>query len=199
MTAPSQRARCTSIALICLSACFCAPGVLLAQSPVCHGRLIESNGVGPIHIGMPVDSVRATCHIVRDTMEMSEGDLYREVYVQVDDDTVSFDVNGDRVRTILVNSPHFMTSDSIHVGMRLSRFLKGRQVQILVGEGEVVLLDRAHHCGNSFALSSQAYRALPLSDAKLRRLPASTTLTAIFVTDANQVGGWCQRAPPPDY
>ena len=157
-----------------------APRFLAGQSSRCADSRITGDRVGVIRIGMPLDSVRERCRIVRDTVEMDEGEPVHIVYAFVGHDTLGIVVLRDSVSMITVRRPGFATKDSIRVGTPLSRYLVGRHPSILVGEGRVVLLDR-DHCGNSFSLSAEAYRRLPLTAASLARLPRSTVIDEIFV------------------
>jgi hypothetical protein len=157
-----------------------APRLVAAQSSRCADSRITGDRVGVIHIGMPLDSVRERCRIVRDTAEMDEGESVRVVYALVGHDTLRMAVLRDSVWMITVRRPGFATKDSIRVGTPLSRYLVSRHPSILVGEGRVVLVDR-DHCGNSFALSAEAYRRLPLTSASLARLPRSTVIDEIIV------------------
>jgi hypothetical protein len=153
------------------------------QAPIarCTDAAITDDAVGVIRIGMSVDSVRAECPIARDTTEMNEGEPERAVYALVAGDTIRLRVSNDAVRVIAVRRPTFMTADSIHVGMPLSRFLVGRHPRVLVGEGKVYLRVDGH-CGNSFGLSGEAYRRLPgLREATLGQLPATTVIDEILV------------------
>jgi hypothetical protein len=151
----------------------------------CADATIGSDRVGAIHIAMPLDSVRRRCRIIRDTTEMDEGLPGQVVYVLVARDTLRLNVLNDAVTLIRVRRPGFATTDSIRVGMTVGRFLAGRHPTILIGEGKVYLVDRAH-CGNSFGLSAEAYaRAAQLTEESLARLPRSTAIDEIVVTGSS--------------
>src|SRR6478735_666770 len=105
---------------------------------------------------MPIDSVRTRCRIVRDTTEMNEGEAERVVYALVAGDTLRIEVDRGIVRRLSVRRPAFATRDSVRVGMPFSRFLKGRQLRIGIGEGKVYVFD-TRLPGNSFGLSEEAY------------------------------------------
>jgi hypothetical protein len=159
-----------------------APHLLAAQVSACADTTITGNRVGVIRIGMSVASVRERCRVLRDTTEMNDGELGRVVYALVVRDTLRIDVLHDSVWFIKVRGPGLATTDSIHVGVALARFLVGRHPTVLVGEGKVYLLDR-QHCGNSFGLSREAYARAPgLTAAALARLPRSTMIDEILVT-----------------
>lgn len=159
-----------------------APRLLASQASSCADPTIGSDRVGLIRIGMPLDSVRRRCRIVRDTTEMDEGESARVVYVAAAGDTLRMGVRDSAVSVIAVDRPAFSTRDSIRVGTPLARFLVGRHVTVLVGEGKVFLLS-SDHCGNSFGLSAAAYAQVThLTAATLARLPRSTVIDEILIT-----------------
>jgi hypothetical protein len=169
-----------TLVLLCV-----APGFVHAQTPRCAESVIAGDRVGIVRIGMPIDSVRARCRIVRDTTEMNEGEDQRIIYALVGGGTLRIEVDQNAVWRISVRQPGFATSDSIHVGMPLSRFLVGRHPTIGVGEGRVYLFDPRHH-GNSFGLSDEAHARVPkLTAAGLSRLPRSTVIDEILVTGSS--------------
>lgn len=158
------------------------PRLASAQASLCADTLVAGNRVGSIRLGMTISDLRNACSILRDTVEMNEGEAGRVVYALVAHDTVRVDVLHDSVRFIKVHGPRFVTRDSIHAGMPLARFLIGRRPRVLIGEGKVYLRD-PQHCGISFGLSPEAYvRAPNLKAAALARLPRSTTIDEILVT-----------------
>ena len=157
------------------------PRLSSAQAPPCADATITGDRVGLVRIGMPLNSVRARCPILRDTTEINEGESARVVYALVAGDTLRIALQRNSVWLIAARRPRFATKDSIRAGMPLSRFLVGRQPEIRVGEGKVYLLDR-QHCGNSFGLSAEAYRRVPqLTGSTLSRLPRSTVIDEILV------------------
>ena len=169
------------LVVIALSA---APRLLAAQAARCADRIITGDRVGVIRIGMTLDSVRHRCAIVREAVEMNEGEPERVIYALVAGDTLSLYLRSDSVSGILVRRSSFRTADSIHVGMSLSRFLVGRKPTINVGEGSVALETR-DHCGIAFGLSGEAFaRVTHLTTATLSRLPRSTKIEGIFVSGA---------------
>lgn len=157
-------------------------GSEVVVGPGCKDSVVRARSVGPIRIGMPIDSVKARCGILRDTIEYNEGEPGRVLYASVAGDTVRVEVLRDSsVDRLSVRSPRFTTPDGLHAGMSLRAFLRGRDVvEVGPGEGKVYLSER-HHCGISFGLSDEAYARLPLTPAKLHRLPASTIIDLILV------------------
>jgi hypothetical protein len=156
-----------------------APAVV----PACDSSLITSIGVGAVENGMPLAAVAARCAVLRDTTELNEGAGQRVVYALVAGDTLRLEIVRDSVWRIAVRSPTFATSDSLRVGMSLSRFLTARAPTIGIGEGKVYVFDRSHP-GNSFGLSAEAFaRVSGLTPARLHELPASTVIDEILVTN----------------
>jgi hypothetical protein len=159
-----------------------APHFDHAQARGCSTSVILSDRVGIVRNGMPIDSVRTRCQIIRDTSEMNEGEDQRVVYALVAGDTLRIEANRGMVWRLSVRRPAFATTDSVRVGMPLSRFLNGRQLRIGIGEGKVYVFD-SRHPRNSFGLSHEAYaRAPKLTVAALRRLPRTTIIDEILVT-----------------
>jgi hypothetical protein len=131
---------------------------------------------------MPVDSIRVICSIIRDTSEMAEGDRYRVVYALVANDTLKIDISRDRIRTITVERPTYVTVDSIRVGMPVSEFLKRWQPEVVVGEGKMFMLDDRNLPGLSFGLTQEAYHRAPtINKSNLSTLPRSTHIDLILV------------------
>jgi hypothetical protein len=158
-----------------------APSLAGAQSAGCSASLILADRVGIVRIGMPMDSVRSQCRVIRDTSEMDEGEAHHVAYAVVAGDTLRINIDHDVVWRLSVRRPRFATQDSIRVGMPLSRFLVGRHPDIGVGEGKVYLFD-PRHPGNSFGLSDEAYaHVATLTSAGLARLPRSTIIDEILV------------------
>ena len=161
---------------------------LLAQAPRrgCSDSMIQFDRVGIVRNGMPLDSVRTLCRVVRDTTEENEGEDQQVVYALVGGDTLRIEVDRDTVWRLSVRRPGFATRDSIHVGTPVSRFIVGRHLTIGIGEGKVYVFD-ARHRGNSFGLSHEAYDRVPkLTAAGLARLPRTTVIDEILVTGTSK-------------
>lgn len=158
-----------------------APGVNPAAAGPCGAPVIDGDGVGAIRIGMDADSVKAHCSVARDTVEMrTEGEQERLLVVALGGDTANAEIDSGRVWRIEIRTPKLRTADSLGVGTPLSRLLalKGG-VQGLAGEGHMFLLAEAR-CGLSFELSAPAAPG-DWQRARLRSLPATTTVTRVLV------------------
>lgn len=158
-----------------------APGVNPAAAGPCGAPVIDGDGVGAIRIGMDADSVKAHCSVARDTVEMrTEGQQERLLVVALGGDTANAEIDSGRVWRIEIRTPKLRTADSLGVGTPLSRLLalKGG-VQGLAGEGHMFLLAEAR-CGLSFELSAPAAPG-DWQRARLRSLPATTTVTRVLV------------------
>lgn len=160
------------------------PAVANAESggPGCSASVILGDRVGIVRIGMPMDSLRSRCRVIRDTSETNEGDEQHVVYALVGGDTLRIEAERNVVWRLSVRRPGFATRDSIRVGTPLSRFLIGRRPTLDVGGGKVYVFD-ARHPGNGFGLSNEAFARVPkLTAAGLTRLPPSTIIDEILVT-----------------
>ena len=123
------------------------------------GRLTGGR-VGALYLGMPVDSVRLRCRVVRDTVEQDEGGDARYLVILVGPDTLRALVRSDRVDDILVQSSRFATADGIRVGTRLARLLSYRGLSGGAGEGEYYVDADSNPalCGLSFRLDFDGRR-----------------------------------------
>jgi hypothetical protein len=149
----------------------------------CGDPIVTGAGVGALRIGAPVDSVRARCPIVRDTVELrAEGQPSRVITVLIGGDTVDAEVDSGRVWRIEVTRPSPRTSDSLGVGTPLARLLELAEVRALSGEGAAYLQSPAR-CGLSFQLSSTGPGGLRAEWdlAALRRFPPSTVVSRMLV------------------
>lgn len=148
----------------------------------CGRPVVDGDGVGAIRIGMPADSVKAHCAVVRDTMELrSEGQLERILVVAFGGDTANVEVSSELVWRIEITEPGLRTADWLGVGTPLATLLavKGG-VQGLTGEGNLFLITEAH-CGLSFELSEPRSPAGSWSAERLRTLPPNTVVKRVLV------------------
>jgi hypothetical protein len=147
-----------------------------AASP-CGDGTIRETGLGELRIGLPVESVKSRCTVVRDTTELrAEGMKARVISIVFGRDTVEAEVVDDKVWRIEVAHPDLMTRDSLHVGTPLGRLLKLRGVHTARGEGGVYLLT-PEHCGLSFRLSGPGLQALPAEADKAWLEPLASTVS----------------------
>jgi hypothetical protein len=124
--------------------------------PICgaENRLLTGDGVAGLHPGMPIDSVKLLCRVVRDAVEQNEGGGTRYLAILIGPDTLRAEIVDERVDRILVESARFATADGIRVGTRLGRLLAFRGVTGGMGEGEYYVDADASRslCGLSFRL-----------------------------------------------
>jgi hypothetical protein len=158
-----------------------APAVA-PQVASCGRPVMDGDGVGDIRIGMPVDSVKARCTVLRDTVERrAEGQLEHVLVAPFEGDSALIELSDGRVWRIEVTSPGIRTSNWLGVGTPLSTLLSlGGGVQGLTGEGSLFLISQAL-CGLSFELSEPGSPAGTWNVARLRTLPRSTVVKRVLV------------------
>jgi hypothetical protein len=148
----------------------------------CGRPVVDGSGIGAIRLGMPAETVKTRCLVVRDTVELrSEGQQERILVVAFGTDTAHVEVNDGRVWRIEITNPGLRTADWIGVGTPLSALLalKGG-MQGLTGEGSLFLITEAK-CGLSFELSEPRSPSGTWPEERLRKLPASTVVKRILV------------------
>ena len=156
-----------------------------AVTSTCGNEFIGAEGIGRVSIGAPLDSVRVSCKVVRDTtVRADEGTMARKVTVSLSSDTVVAEIVNGRVWRVEVNSSRFRTRDSLGVGTPLERLLTLEDPRGVNGEGRYYVLS-PDHCGLSFRLSEgwnpQTVR-IPIDRAKLSRLPRSVVVSQVLIT-----------------
>ncbi|MFL5568176.1 MAG: hypothetical protein ACJ79B_10895 [Gemmatimonadaceae bacterium] len=154
----------------------------VAPTTGCGEKTLTGNGAGALRIGLSADSVKALCHVVRDTTFRGlEGMMERRVVVALDADTVEAEVVDNRVWRLDIAARGLRTADSLGVGSTLQELLRLDQPQGLVGEGVLVVVSR-QHCGLSFMLAG----GLPQSavrnwnKAALSRLDPATRVARVL-------------------
>lgn len=159
-----------------------APAPAARQVTSCGRPVMDGDGVGNVRIGMAVDSVKARCTVLRDTVERrSEGQLERILVVPFEDDTAAVEVSEGRVWRIEITRPGIRTANWLGVGTPLPALLdlKGG-VQGLTGEGNLFLISQAL-CGMSFELSEPRAPSGSWNAERLRTLPKSTVVKRVLV------------------
>lgn len=160
-----------------------------AVSDACGRPVIDGEGVGGIRLGMEVDTVKAHCAIIRDTVELrSEGQAERILVAAFGDDTVTVEVDSARVWRIEITDPGLRTADWLGVGTPLSALLalKGGK-QGLTGEGNLFVITEAR-CGLSFELSEPRSPSGAWPVERLRTLPKSTVVKRVLVVGCRNWG-----------
>jgi hypothetical protein len=156
----------------------------IAPATTCGDDFIGAEGIGKLSIGAPLDSIRASCRIIRDTIVLAdEGQRARRVTVSLPADTVVAEIVAGRVWRIEVNSPRFRTRDSLGVGTPIARLLALEDPRGANGEGRFYVLS-PDHCGLSFRLSEGWPGTLrhPIDRAKLSQVPRTTTVSTVLIT-----------------
>jgi hypothetical protein len=143
-----------------------------ARFDVCaRGGPLTSNGIGPLKIGLTVDSLKKVCRVISERRLTPEYAI-TQFRVPVGSDTLSVYEEGGRVYWIEVQSKAFRTVDSVGVGSSLERLLTFEGLDGGVGDGdseyELTAL-RSPVCGLVFWVDSKT--ATAISDI-VRRAPA---------------------------
>lgn len=115
--------------------------------------LLAGDRAGALRLGMTSAAAKRACPVVRDTTEDIEGERLRRLTFVVLGDTLRAWVVDGALHNILVESPRFMTADSVRVGMPLSRLFAYKGLTGGYGEGDYyVMSDSAPVCGLSFLI-----------------------------------------------
>ena len=123
-----------------------------AAKPCLDGAaILEHDGVGALRIGKTVDSVRAACQVVRDTVGTNEGQPERRIAVAIGVDTVTAVVVGDSIWRIHVRTPGIRTADSVGVGTTAARLRGEPGARVISGEGKNFIVVPSR-CGFSFRI-----------------------------------------------
>ena len=153
----------------------------------CNDRIIRDPGIGPLRIGISVDSVMKLCRVVRDTLQQGiEGMPERRISVAFPAGLVEAEVVDGKVWRLDINSPAFRTPDSVGVGSTIADLLRLDEPDGGVGEGAFFLISRKH-CGQSYQMSggipSRTVRRWGRKE--LEALPSSVRVTRVLVFDCH--------------
>lgn len=163
-----------------------------ATSTACAARLVTDDAVGPLRLGVSIDSVRRMCRVVHDTTVKVYATAYpvRQLSVLLGDDTAVVSVASGRVRDIQLSSRTFATADSLGVGTTLRRILQLAQPKGYGVNGELVVASPAK-CGLTFLFAGRfpELRDGEKDVAVLRRLPPDTPVDRIRIDGCPQEGG----------
>jgi hypothetical protein len=135
-------------------------------------------------VGATLDSVSASCTVLRDTTETrAEGLSARILSVPIGGDTAEAEIVDGRVWRIAVGRPGLRTTDSLGVGTTLAR-LTAQFPGATAGHGEDGLYATSTRCGLSFRLANPGggARSSASGVAELRRLPPNTAVDRVLVT-----------------
>ena len=150
----------------------------------CDARPVTGDGVGPIRLGMSLDSVRRVCPIVRDTTVRTDDNLPPErlVSVLMGADTATLVVGRARVWNVLLGGRTFATADSLGVGTTLHRLLNLPRVKGYATAKRLTVVAPAK-CGLAFLIDGRfdGIPAGPQDSAVLGRLPQEAQVNLIRV------------------
>jgi hypothetical protein len=114
---------------------------------------LADDGIGELKPGRTVEEVKRLCDVSSDSKQRGvEGQTERILVVQIAGDTILATVVGDKVSRLEVNTPRFMTQDSLGVDTPLRRLARMRGAQFAPGEDGVYGFVGAH-CALSFRFS----------------------------------------------
>lgn len=158
-----------------------------APVPACNDHVIRGQGIGPLRIGISVDSVKKLCRVVRDTIQQGiEGMPERRITVAFPAGLVEAEIVDGKVWRLDIHSPEFRTPDSLGVGSTIADLLRLDEPDAGVGEGAFYLISRKH-CGQSFQMSGgiPAGRVRRWGRKELEALPSSIRVTRVLVYDCH--------------
>ena len=116
-----------------------------------RGGLLTPAGIGPLRVGMPVDSLATACRVFAREF-VPEYQMTRH-QVRVGADTVEVWEQGGRVSFIRIDSPAHRTSDSLGVGSAVEQVLHIESITGEHADGGYILYARAgSYCGLTFHL-----------------------------------------------
>ena len=116
-----------------------------------RGAVLTPAGLGPLRVGMPMDSVGRVCRIIPLEPLTADGMLRHQV--RVGTDTVSVWESNGKVDFIRLDSPLHRTADSLGVGSSGEQILHLANVAGEAGDGFYVLFTREGPlCGLLFYL-----------------------------------------------
>lgn len=154
-----------------------------ARSCGVESGILTGERVGAVRLGMPLDSVKLLCRVVRDTTEEMEGEPVRFLIIAVGSDTLRAEAQQDVVARVQVRSARFQTRDSVRVGVPVERLLRFKDVSAGHGEGDYfVISDAPTVCGLSFAVRfprNADYARMDLE--RLRTLASTASVDWILV------------------
>ena len=132
-----------------------------------RGGMLSAAGIGPLRIGLTIDSLAKVCRIV-DSVRDAGSTRYR---VRIGADTTDVYEAGGRVFSISTGSPVHRTRDSLGVGSPVERLLDLPDLHG-VGfwpEAFVVHAQSGEHCGLGFWLDAKTAAAVSGVEGGIRR------------------------------
>ena len=120
---------------------------------VTSASLLTDDGIGDLKPGRPASEVKRLCDVLSDSRQAGAGGRTERVLaVQAGTDVISATVADNKVRQLEINTPQFLTNDSLGVDAPLRRIARMRGAQFAPGEDGVYGFV-AGHCGLSFRFS----------------------------------------------
>jgi hypothetical protein len=186
--------RAAAVTLVCLiAACERRAQV---EAPTCdiNTTLITDSSIGPLYVGEAVGALRTRCPAVLDTtlpIRLTDrAPSARALRLEVVGTPVVVRYDGERVTSLLVETPAFRTSDSVGVGTSIAKFRNAPGVRVVrtAPQAEVVLRDRAR-CGMEFYLSGAgtppppAEMDPPLTGSSLGTWPDAIVVNAVRISE----------------
>ena len=120
----------------------------------CAPAALDGRGIGALRIGLPMDSLRTLCRVVRDTTELRDEGMSAHVLdVAIGVDTVEAEIESDRVWRIAIRSAGLRTADALGVGTSRAKLLALPGAHEISGEGRTYVVSPAR-CGLSFRVTA---------------------------------------------
>jgi hypothetical protein len=89
---------------------------------VTPATVLTGEGIGELRISRALSEVVARCRVVRDTVELrAEGLPARILTIDLGRDTIEAEVDAEKVFRLTLETPRFLTLDSLGVDAPLSR------------------------------------------------------------------------------
>jgi hypothetical protein len=156
-----------------------------SQCSVDMSQAISGDAVGPVVVGVSLDSVAQVCRVVQDTILLDDEAIeVRVARVEVGPGAVGVAIDSlGSIMRIVIDTEMFRTGDSLGVGTALTRLLKFEDLRGVEGEG-VLYVQTGAHCGLSFRLAywpgDEEHRSL-WDWAALMQLPATEVQQVLVV------------------
>jgi hypothetical protein len=154
-----------------------------------RGGALSAAGIGPLRIGMRIDSLGSTCRVIskRFVAEYS-ATLYE---VRVGADTAGVWEHNGTVGLITIDSPVHRTRDSLGVGSATAQVLHLADVTGSAGDGDYVLYTRSGlHCGLTFHLDPETSQMMSGAKGDALRL---LQMRGSGVVSSVSIRGECPR------
>jgi hypothetical protein len=151
--------------------------------PTCDQYQLTDNGVGPVQIGDPRDSIRTRCIVLSDSAaQEGEGGTRGKVIVGVNGSPLEVEIADDRVYRLTVADTLFRTMDGLGPGIAVTRLLELPGAIVLEGVHDLSIVVSTH-CGLYFRIAKPA--TPPENGGRwtdvVRAMPADTPVERVVV------------------